>query len=136
MFDMGFWELIVLGVIGLIVLGPERLPTVARTLGRWTGRARSYMRTLSTELEREVNTKDLRRTFEQTRSEIDKTRSEFDQGRRQLESEVRGDDDQASTTSAPVSSTEDPPSQEAATETPADKPVGRRLESQTRDGDS
>lgn len=132
MFDMGFWELVVLGVIGLIVLGPERLPTVARTLGRWTGRARSYMRTLSTELEREVNTKDLRRTFEQTRSEIDQTRSEFDQGRRQLESEVRGDEDSGGTTSEPASPTPD----ETVTDESADKPTGRRLESQTRDGNS
>ena len=84
------------------------------------------------ELEREVNTKDLRRTFEQTRSEIDQTRSEFDQGRRQLESEVRGDEDSGGTTSEPAS----PAPDETATDAPADKPTGRRLESQTRDGDS
>lgn len=53
MFDIGFSELVLCFIVALVVLGPERLPAVARTLGRWTGTARSYLRNLSTELERE-----------------------------------------------------------------------------------
>lgn len=82
MFDVGFWELLVVGVIGLIVLGPERLPKVARTLGHWAGRARMYARTLTSELEREVNTTELRKTLESTRDE-------FEEGHRRLQAEVR-----------------------------------------------
>jgi sec-independent protein translocase protein TatB len=52
-FDVGFSELVLCFVVALIVLGPQKLPAVARTLGRWTGRARSYVRNLSAELERE-----------------------------------------------------------------------------------
>lgn len=54
MFDVGFSEVVVCFLVALVVLGPEKLPAVARTLGRWTGRARSYMRNLSAELERET----------------------------------------------------------------------------------
>lgn len=61
MFDVGFSELVVCFLVALVVLGPEKLPAVARTLGRWTGRARSYMRNLSAELERETGASGLQR---------------------------------------------------------------------------
>ena len=75
MFDIGFWELTVLGVIALIVLGPERLPVVARTLGQWVGRAKGYMREVTSELEREVR--------------VDEIRDEVKRAREQIESETR-----------------------------------------------
>ena len=71
MFDIGFWELTVIAVIGLIVLGPERLPVVARTLGAWVGRAKGYVRGLTSELEREVNVDDLRHSVRRTREQIE-----------------------------------------------------------------
>jgi sec-independent protein translocase protein TatB len=61
MFDVGFSELVLCFIVALVVLGPEKLPAVARTVGRWTGRARSYVRSLSVELEREAGTAELRR---------------------------------------------------------------------------
>ena len=60
MFDIGFFELVIIFVLGLLVLGPERLPKVARTAGRFVGKARSMARNLQYELEREVDLKDLR----------------------------------------------------------------------------
>ena len=54
MFEIGFSELLLCFVVALVVLGPQKLPAVARTLGRWTGKARSYVRNLSSELERET----------------------------------------------------------------------------------
>lgn len=60
MFDFSFSELLLCFVVALVVLGPERLPAVARGIGRWTGRARSYMRHLSAELERESSVADLK----------------------------------------------------------------------------
>jgi sec-independent protein translocase protein TatB len=53
-FEVGFSELLLCFVVALLVLGPQKLPALARTLGRWTGRARSYVRNLSSELERET----------------------------------------------------------------------------------
>ena len=61
MFDVGFSELLICFIVALIVLGPEKLPGLARALGRWTGMARTYMRNLSAELERETQTADLKK---------------------------------------------------------------------------
>ena len=65
MFDIGFGELFLCFVIALIVLGPERLPKVARSVGRWTGQARGYLRNLSTELERETHAAELKRKLDE-----------------------------------------------------------------------
>jgi sec-independent protein translocase protein TatB len=55
MSGVGFWELILLFLIGLIVLGPERLPRVANQLGSWLGQARRMTRVLKRQLEDELN---------------------------------------------------------------------------------
>lgn len=58
MFDVGFAELLLCFLVALVVLGPQKLPAVARTLGHWTARARGYVRNLTAELERETGTGD------------------------------------------------------------------------------
>jgi sec-independent protein translocase protein TatB len=55
MFDVGFWEIILIGGLALVILGPERLPKVAREAGRWIGRARAMARQLRSQLEQEVS---------------------------------------------------------------------------------
>jgi sec-independent protein translocase protein TatB len=55
MLDFGFSEILLTSAIALIVLGPERLPKVARQVGNWLGRARVMARQLSEQLEREVS---------------------------------------------------------------------------------
>ena len=54
MFEIGFSELLLVGVVALLVLGPERLPVAARTLGRGLGQARRAMHALRTQVEREI----------------------------------------------------------------------------------
>ncbi len=54
MFDVGFWELVLLFGIGLAVLGPERLPKVASQVGRWVGQARSMASQLSNQIRQEI----------------------------------------------------------------------------------
>lgn len=61
MFDIGFSELLVIGVAALVVLGPERLPRLARDVGRWVGRARHYVNRVRDEIDREVELGELRR---------------------------------------------------------------------------
>ena len=55
MSGIGFWELIILFLIGLIVLGPERLPRVANQLGTWLGQARRMTRVMRRQLEEEID---------------------------------------------------------------------------------
>ena len=64
MFDIGFFELVIIFVLGLLVLGPERLPRVARGLGRWIGKARRTARNLQYELQREIDLEELRKRSE------------------------------------------------------------------------
>ncbi len=59
MFDIGFWELALIGLLALLVLGPERLPGAARTAGRWLGRARRTLGQIRTEFEQELENGDL-----------------------------------------------------------------------------
>jgi sec-independent protein translocase protein TatB len=61
MFDISFSELLLCFLVALVVLGPERMPGLARGLGRWTGQARSYMRNLTAELERESQVAEIKR---------------------------------------------------------------------------
>jgi sec-independent protein translocase protein TatB len=61
MLDFGFSEILLTSAIALVVLGPERLPKVARQVGNWMGRARMMARQLSEQLEREVNAEELLR---------------------------------------------------------------------------
>ena len=59
MLDVGFSEILLTSAIALVVLGPERLPKVARQVGNWMGRARAMARQLSEQLEREVTADEL-----------------------------------------------------------------------------
>jgi Tat protein translocase TatB subunit len=59
MLDFGFSEILLTSVIALVVLGPERLPRVARQVGNWMGRARAMARQLSEQLDREVSADEL-----------------------------------------------------------------------------
>ena len=58
MFDVGFWELVLIFGVGLIILGPERMPRVASQIGRWIGRARRTASSLRRQLEQEIATAD------------------------------------------------------------------------------
>lgn len=54
MFDIGFLELVLIGVLALVVLGPERLPAAARSVGRFAGKARALARGLQAQLQQEM----------------------------------------------------------------------------------
>jgi sec-independent protein translocase protein TatB len=61
MFDIGFSEMVVIGLVALIVIGPERLPRVARTLGHLMGRLQRYVADVKADINREVELDELRK---------------------------------------------------------------------------
>lgn len=73
MFDIGFSELLVVGVVALIVIGPERLPRVARTAGHMLGRLQRYVGTVKSEISREMELDELKKTGQQFKQHLEQT---------------------------------------------------------------
>ena len=67
MFDIGFTELLLIGVVALVVLGPERLPGAVRTAGLWVGRAKRSFANIKAEVEREIGADEIRRQLHNER---------------------------------------------------------------------
>ncbi len=70
MFDIGFWELVLIGVVALLVIGPERLPAVARTLGVWIGRGRRLLNQVKADVAQEMKAEELKRLLEEQKNSI------------------------------------------------------------------
>lgn len=73
MFDIGFSELLVVGVVALIVIGPARLPKVARTAGHMLGRLQRYVGTVKSEISREMELDELKKTGQQFKQHLEQT---------------------------------------------------------------
>lgn len=67
MFDIGFTELLLIGLVSLFVLGPERLPGAVRTAGLWIGRAKRSFANIKAEVEREIGADEIRRQLHNER---------------------------------------------------------------------
>ena len=85
MFDVGFAELTLLAVLGLLVLGPERLPAVARVIGGYLRKARRSWNTVRAEIEAELAAEDLRRRMQEPLDELDELRQAARDASRQAE---------------------------------------------------
>lgn len=70
MFDIGFLELALIGIVALLVLGPERLPTAAKTAGVWIGRARKMVGELTREVDRQLKTEEIRQRLNKEGDEL------------------------------------------------------------------
>ena len=70
MFDIGFSELFVIGVVALLVLGPERLPRVARTAGHLLGRLQRYVSDVKADISREMQLEELRKLQAQVEQQV------------------------------------------------------------------
>ena len=69
MFDIGFWEVGIIAIVALLVVGPERLPTMIRVAGQWAGRGQRLARELRAELNREAIALEFKETNEKFREE-------------------------------------------------------------------
>ena len=96
MFDISFSELFLIGIVALVVIGPERLPKVARTFGLLLGRAQRYVNDVKVELQREANLDEIRQMQEDARESAMKLEAalktkafEYEQKFREAEGAVR-----------------------------------------------
>ncbi len=99
MFDIGFSELLMIAVVALIVLGPERLPKAARFAGLWVRRARAQWYSVKSELERDLAADELRRSFNDAQDAFRDTEQSM---REHSEAVRRGFDTMANTVDAPA----------------------------------
>ena len=121
MFDIGFSELVVIGVVALVVIGPERLPKTARTVGHLFGRLQRYVNDVKADINREMELDELRklqremqgaaREFEQS---VTSAASEVQAGVRSVERDLNA---------AATAAGEGAPSPPAAASTPAAQPA-------------
>lgn len=70
MFDAGFLEILLIGVIALLVVGPERLPGLARKAGRFVGKARAFVANTRADIERELRTEEMQSMLQKQEEEI------------------------------------------------------------------
>lgn len=105
MFDIGFPELMLVAIVGLLVIGPDRLPEVLRTLGLWLGRMRRGFQSVKTEIEKEIGMDEVRKQLhnEAVMEEM-----------KRIEREVKGAT-AAATQVAPVEPSNPPPKPTAKT---------------------
>ena len=79
MFDIGFWELCLVGLVSLLVIGPERLPKAARIAGFWVGKARHTMAAVKTEINQEFQAEEMRQILEQQKVEMENFQQVIDE---------------------------------------------------------
>lgn len=78
MFDVAFSELLVIAVIALLVIGPEKLPKVARTMGAIVGRLQRYVAGMKADIEREMQFEELQKLQQEIRRNADEIQGELD----------------------------------------------------------
>ena len=89
MFDFGFSEMLVIGVIALVVLGPERLPVVARTAGEWVGKAQRFVAQVKSDIDRETELSELKRIQDEAKALADDNKTTVEKSAAQIESDVK-----------------------------------------------
>lgn len=94
MFDIGFWEMSLIALIALVVLGPERLPGVARTAGHWIGRARRMIGEVKADIDREIRNAEIK--------EMESLKKEVEETGREVSSAVSGASQKAASASTKV----------------------------------
>lgn len=75
MFDFSFWELAIVLMVALVVVGPDKLPILAAKLGRWVGKVKQMLTAVRSDIEQELKSAELKEMLEQQQSEISQLRN-------------------------------------------------------------
>ncbi len=89
MFDIGFTELLIIGVVALLVVGPERLPKVARTAGHLFGRFQRYVSTVKADIGREMDLDELRKAGQSFKESVEEAVRGVESGVQEAEFTMR-----------------------------------------------
>ena len=106
MFDIAFSELLVIGIIALIVIGPERLPKVARTAGQWLGRLNRYVSQVKQDIDRDIKLEELRKMQQEMRDSAQKYEILANETAREVEETVEKEAGQISRVMQAMSATD------------------------------
>lgn len=106
MFDVGFSELLVIGIVALVVIGPERLPKVARTTGQWLGRLNRYVSQVKTDIDRDMRLEELRKMQQEMKDSAQKYEIMANDTARQAETAVAQETGQISKMMQALSATD------------------------------
>jgi sec-independent protein translocase protein TatB len=106
MFDVGFTELIVIGVVALIVIGPERLPKVARTAGHLYGRLQRYVSSVKSDISHEIQLDEIRRAGQGFKESVESAVSGVEQQATVVDDYLRNETDSVSKVMAAMAVTE------------------------------
>ena len=115
MFDVGFSEIIVIAVVALIVIGPERLPKVARTLGHMFGRLQRYVNEVKADITREMELDELRKLQTQVQDAARDIEQSVSSAARDVESGVRSVEAQLNAAEAANAAPDEPKAEAPAT---------------------
>jgi len=83
MFDVGFWELCLIGLVSLLVIGPEKLPATARVVGFWLGKTRNMVASVKAEIKDELQAEEIRQILKE-QSAIEELEDVLDEGKNTL----------------------------------------------------
>ncbi len=90
MFDIGFWELSIIAVVALLVIGPERLPKVARTAGHWIGRGRRFVASVKADIDKEIKAEELKQILDEQARKANPLHEIIEETEQEFESIKRG----------------------------------------------
>jgi sec-independent protein translocase protein TatB len=125
MFEVGFLELVLVGVVALLVVGPERLPKMAYEIGLWYGRLQRYVRNARFQIENELHNHEIQNSLQQPTRMLEEIKSEIDEATRDpwLSPSFTGalpEPDTAGTDKTPADAANIVPANTPATGSPAD----------------
>lgn len=93
MFDFGFWELAIVMVVALLVVGPERLPALAGQIGKWVGKAKRMIASVRSDIESEIKAAELKDILEKQQGEIGELKEMLKGTKNEIEKELDFEDE-------------------------------------------